>query len=296
MPEVSRRRDSSNREDDARYRRREAYRSGEVTLGVPGRAMERMRIAVWERLPLWVQLRCGTDPKALGALALVLGVAVTFAVHHFWTGSPEPVRAPVAEQAVAAPGPNSRPPSAHGRGQAQASMPSGAGGPPGDAGRRLVVDVTGKVRHPGIHRLPPGSRVTDALQAAGGALPGANTAGLNQARLLADGEQIVVGTGAAGSGQVAGAGGAGASGGAAGPGAGAGNGPPGAVGLPAGPVSLNTATEQQLDALPGVGPVMARHIIEFRTRHGGFTSVDQLRQVKGIGERRFADLRPLVQP
>jgi competence protein ComEA len=294
VPEALRRRDPPNREDDAGYRRREAYRPGEVPPGVPGRAMERMRIAVWERLPLWVQLRCGTDPKALGALALVLGVAVTFAVHHFWAGSPEPVRAPVAEQAVAAPGPNSRPPSTHGRGQAQASMPSGAGGPPGDAGRRLVVDVAGKVRHPGIHRLPPGSRVTDALQAAGGVLPGANTGGLNQARLLADGEQIVVGTGAAGGGQAAGAGGAGASGGT-GPGAGAGNGPPGVAGLPAGPVSLNAATEQQLDALPGVGPVMARRIIEFRTRHGGFTSVDQLRQVKGIGDRRFADLRPLVQ-
>lgn len=65
---------------------------------------------------------------------------------------------------------------------------------------------------------------------------------------------------------------------------------------PAGPVSLSTATEQQLDSLPGVGPVLARHIIEFRTQHGGFTSVDQLRQVTGIGDRRFADLRPLVQP
>ena len=61
-------------------------------------------------------------------------------------------------------------------------------------------------------------------------------------------------------------------------------------------MSLSTATEQQLDTLPGVGPVLARHIIEFRTQHGGFTSVDQLRQVTGIGDRRFADLRPLVQP
>lgn len=79
-------------------------------------------------------------------------------------------------------------------------------------------------------------------------------------------------------------------------GRGSGSGVPSAGGGPGGPVSLSSATEQQLDALPGVGPVLARHIIEFRTQHGGFTSVEQLRQVTGIGDRRFADLRPLVEP
>ncbi|MEU9119523.1 ComEA family DNA-binding protein [Streptomyces sp. NPDC048506] len=242
-----------------------------------------------------MQLRCGTDPKALAALVLVLVVAVGFAVQHFWTGRPEPVRAPAAER-PAAPGPDPGarasllpPPSA------AASSAGAAGGPPGVAGRQLVVDVTGKVRHPGIHRMPPGSRVIDALRAAGGVLRGTSTRGLNRARLLTDGEQIVVGAaGEAGAG--AGGGGGGAAGsGDMGPG-GAGAGPSGSGGGPPGPVSLGTATEQQLDALPGVGPVLARHIIEFRTRHGGFSSVDQLRQVTGIGERRFADLRPLVQP
>ncbi|MFE9140540.1 ComEA family DNA-binding protein [Streptomyces tubercidicus] len=173
-----------------------------------------------------------------------------------------------------------------------------ANGPPGGAGRQLVVDVTGKVRHPGIQRMPPGSRVVDALRAAGGVLRGANIRGLNRARLLTDGEQIVVGAagaaGAAGGGGGAGAG-AGTGSGDVGAG-GSGSAPPGAGGGPGGPVSLSTATEQQLDSLPGVGPVLARHIVEFRSQHGGFRSVDQLRQVTGIGDRRFADLRPLVVP
>jgi competence protein ComEA len=246
---------------------------------------------VCERLPLWVQLRCGTDPKALAALVLVLVVAVGFAVQHFWAGRPEPVRAPAVEGAPGVPGP--------GTGTRSSSLPpppsspssaAMADGPPGGGGRQLVVDVTGKVRHPGIHRMPPGSRVIDALSAAGGVLHGASTRGLNRARLLTDGEQIVVGaTGAGADGGGPGAAGPGA---AAGAGTGAGAGASG----PSGPVSLSTATEQQLDALPGVGPVLARHIVEFRTQHGGFTSVDQLRQVTGIGERRFADLRPLVEP
>ncbi|MFE0190858.1 helix-hairpin-helix domain-containing protein [Streptomyces sp. NPDC058989] len=237
-----------------------------------------------ERLPLWVQLRCGTDPKALAALVLVLVVAVGFAVQHFWAGRPELVRAPAVEGAPGVPGPGAgtRPSSL----PAPPSSPSSAAmasGPPGGGGRELVVDVTGKVRHPGIHRMPPGSRVIDALSAAGGVLHGASTRGLNRARLLSDGEQIVVGVSGAG----AGGGGPGAAGTGEASGVGAG---------PSGPVSLSTATEQQLDALPGVGPVLARHIVEFRTQHGGFTSVDQLRQVTGIGERRFADLRPLVEP
>ncbi|MGW7574044.1 helix-hairpin-helix domain-containing protein [Streptomyces sp. NPDC054765] len=245
-----------------------------------------------ERLPLWVQLRCGTDPKALGALVLVLVVAVGFAVQHFWAGRPEPVRAPTAERSAAAGGPAPRSPSLPPSSSSAAAV---AHGSPGGAGRQVVVDVAGKVRHPGIHRMPPGSRVIDALEAAGGVLRGVSTGGLNRARLLTDGEQIVVagaGAGAAGAGGGAGSAGAGA----AGPGSGAPSAGGGGGGGPAGPVSLSTATEQQLDSLPGVGPVLARHIVEFRTQHGGFTSVEQLRQVTGIGDRRFADLRPLVQP
>ncbi|MFE2225994.1 helix-hairpin-helix domain-containing protein [Streptomyces kronopolitis] len=251
------------------------------------RRRERVWLAVRERLPLWVQLRCGTDPKALAALLLVLVVAVGFAVQHFWTGRPEPVRAPAAERPVGAFGPRSSSQPA-----SSSSAAAVTNGPPGEAGRQLVVDVTGKVRHPGIHRMPPGSRVIDALQAAGGVLRGANLRGLNRARRLTDGEQIVVGApgGGAGAGGGPGATDAGAGG------SGSGGGGPGGGGGAGGPVSLSSATEQQLDSLPGVGPVLARHIIEFRTQHGGFTSVEQLRQVTGIGDRRFADLRPLVEP
>lgn len=250
-----------------------------------------MWCAVRERLPLWVQLRCGTDPKALAALVLVLVVAVGFAVQHFWAGRPEPVRAPAVERAGGTSGPDPRAPSLP---SASSTATAVANGPPGTAGRQLVVDVTGKVRHPGIQRMPRGSRVVDALRAAGGVLRGANIQGLNRARLLTDGEQIVVG--AAGAAGAAGGGG-GTGGGPADVGAGGpGSGLPSSGGGPGGPVSLSAATEQQLDSLPGVGPVLARHIVEFRSQHGGFTSVDQLRQVTGIGDRRFADLRPLVVP
>ncbi|KIZ18351.1 DNA-binding protein [Streptomyces natalensis ATCC 27448] len=258
-------------------------------------------------MPLWVQLRCGTDPKALAALALVLVVALGFAVQHFWGASPEPVRAPAAARAEAAPGAGPRPSSLSPSLSPSLSGSLPSPGPtarraPGGTPQELVIDVAGKVRHPGIHRLPPGSRVTDALRAAGGVLHGASTLGLNRARLLTDGEQIVVGEPRAGGAGDTGSGGSGGSGGNAGTAAGAGgaaagNGSAGgAAAGGGGPVSLNAATEQQLDALPGVGPVLARHIIEFRTQHGGFTSVEQLRQVTGIGDRRFADLRPLVQP
>ncbi|PWG07010.1 DNA-binding protein, partial [Streptomyces sp. V2] len=159
-----------------------------------------------------------------------------------------------------------------------------AGGVP-SAGGEIVVDVSGKVRDPGVHRLPAGSRVVDALRAAGGVRPGADVSGLNQARFLVDGEQVAVGVPGAvgGAGGVSGSGGVAGGGGAAGGGAGV-------------PVSLGTATVEQLDALPGVGPVLAQHILDYRTQHGGFRSVDELRQVNGIGERRFSELRELVRP
>ncbi|MBR7678881.1 ComEA family DNA-binding protein, partial [Streptomyces daliensis] len=140
-----------------------------------------------------------------------------------------------------------------------------------------MVDVSGKVREPGVHRLPAGSRVEDAIEAAGGARRGTDMRGLNRARLLVDGEQIVVGGDSrAGGGVGAGSSPAPGSTGATG-GAGAASG---------GTVSLSTATVEQLDTLPGIGPVLAQHIIEYRDQHGGFTSIDQLRDVNGIGERR----------
>ncbi|WP_234317607.1 ComEA family DNA-binding protein [Streptomyces rimosus] len=249
-------------------------------------------------------MRCAIDPRALAALVVVFLVAVVLAVHHFWAARPQPVRAPAATQAtpVPAPAPAPRP---------QVTAPAGV--PSAATGRLLVVDVVGKVHRPGIHRLPLGARVADALREAGGVLDGANIRGLNRARLLVDGEQIAVdapGAGPGAVGQGAGLGGApGAGSGSSASGAGAadgassgsagtsvGTGGTGGTGAGAAPVSLNSATAEQLDALPGVGPVLARHIIEYRTAHGGFTSVEQLRDVNGIGDRRFADLRPLVQP
>ncbi|MGW7690209.1 helix-hairpin-helix domain-containing protein [Streptomyces asiaticus] len=246
----------------------------------PLRRRDRAGLALRERLPLWLQLRCGMELKTVAALAVALLTAVAFAAYHFWTGRPQTVRAPDPEPPRAAP---SEP----------GPTPGGQLTPSG-GGRKVVVDVTGKVRRPGLRKLPPGSRVADALEAAGGARPGADLSGLNRARPLVDGEQIVVGAPAAGP-PAPGAAVSGSNAPNAPNGPNAPNAPAG-PGAPGGSVSLNSATAEQLDTLPGVGPVLARHIIDYRTQHGGFRSIDELREVNGIGERRFADLRPLVQP
>jgi competence protein ComEA len=138
---------------------------------------------------------------------------------------------------------------------------------------RVVVDVVGAVRRPGLYRLAQGSRIADALARAGGATGKADLAQVNLAAPLADGEQVVVPKGG-----VAGA---------------AGSAAPGA---PAAPVSLSTATLEQLDGLPGVGPVTAQKILDFRTKHGAFSSVDELDAVSGIGPKRLEQLHELVVP
>ncbi|MDT0404903.1 MULTISPECIES: ComEA family DNA-binding protein [Streptomyces] len=237
---------------------------GEGARAFPGRG--RVGPALRERLPVWVQARCGLERRSVVALSALLVLAVGFAVQHFWTGRTEPVRAPEVVRAAVP----------HGDTAAKSVGAS-------SAAPEIVVDVGGKVREPGIHHLPAGSRVEDALRAAGGVRPGTRTDALNRARFLVDGEQVVVGGPAP-----------------AGTPSGGGAGPPGTTGTAAGagpttPVSLNTATPDQLDALPGVGPVLARHIVEYRTRNSGFRSVDELREVNGIGDRRFADLRALVR-
>ncbi|WP_406395396.1 helix-hairpin-helix domain-containing protein [Streptomyces sp. NBC_00887] len=237
--------------------------------------------ALRERLPLWVQLRCGLEPKALAALAVVLAGAAALAATHFWSVRPQPVHAPeqVKEAAAAHPvAPGSFDPQG-----GPGLMPGSSAGPPPTAamGGQIVVDVSGKVRRPGIQRLPAGSRVADALRAAGGVREGTDVTALNRARVLTDGEQVVVGVPAV---QPAGGGSAGG-----------GDGRGGQAGPPT-PVSLTTATVEQLETLPGVGPVLAQHIVDYRTEHGGYRSVDELREVNGIGDRRFEDLRPLVRP
>lgn len=141
----------------------------------------------------------------------------------------------------------------------------------------VVVSVVGLVARPGLQTLSRGARVADAVAAAGGLLPQADPASINLAALVADGQQIAVGVPGASTGAPA------AGGGAAVPGA-----------APAGPVDLNTATVAQLDALAGIGPVLAQRIVDYREQHGRFASVDQLDDVPGIGPALYARLKPLV--
>jgi competence protein ComEA len=146
------------------------------------------------------------------------------------------------------------------------------------------VSVAGAVAKPGVVTLPFASRVVDAIDAAGGASHGADPNALDLAAKLADGMRVYVPK----IGEHVSPMPAGASGDAAGADAAAGS------GAPDSPVDLNTATEAQLEALPGIGPSLASAIMATRERLGGFRSVDELREVRGIGDRRFADLRPLV--
>ncbi|MER8235977.1 ComEA family DNA-binding protein [Streptomyces sp. NPDC094049] len=244
--------------------------------GSPPGARRRLAAALRERTPVWVQTRCGLEPRTLAALTVVLVTAGGLAGGYFWAGRPEPVQAPdlvraAASMAPSAPGPVPRAGAEAGRG----ALPAPGGANPG--GAKVIVDVGGKVHRPGVLTLPAGSRVADALRAAGGAKENTDLTGLNRARVLLDGEHVLVGL-------------PGISATGPGSGSGAGSGGPGV------PLSLNTATVEQLDGLPGVGPVLAGHIVDHRAEHGGFRSVGELREVNGIGERRFADLEPLVRP
>ncbi len=148
--------------------------------------------------------------------------------------------------------------------------PSGSAGPGGGS---VTVDVAGKVRRPGIAVLETGSRVVDALEAAGGARDGVDLTDLNLARVLVDGEQILVGVA---------------------PPAGVAATMTGATSPVAGLVNINTADQVALESLPDVGPVTAQAILAWRSEHGAFTSVDQLLDVDGIGEATLAKLAPYV--
>jgi competence protein ComEA len=157
-------------------------------------------------------------------------------------------------------------------------QPVGIQEPPPTASRpaTVTVDVTGKVRHPGIAVLDAGARVVDALEAAGGVKRGVDVSDLNLARVLVDGEQVVVGvpapTGAAAAAQLPAG---------------------GSTGAPT-LLNLNTATEAELETLPEVGPVTAASILAWRDQHGGFTAVDELLEVDGIGEVTLSKLAPYV--
>jgi competence protein ComEA len=211
------------------------------------------------------------DPGRRGvrALAVVAALVILAAAFLAWRARPrvEPVPAPLDGAATEA---------------GRTAAPGGSPPTPG-AEAEIVVAVTGKVRRPGLVRLPGGARVADAITAAGGALPGADVSFLNLARKVTDGELIVVGVPVPP--------GVGESSGSAGPG---GSGPPGPAGQPGGRVNLNTATLAQLDSLPGVGPVLAQRIIDHRERNGAFRAVTDLREVDGIGATRFEQLKDLV--
>jgi competence protein ComEA len=137
----------------------------------------------------------------------------------------------------------------------------------------VVVDVAGAVREPGVYRLPAGSRVEDAVRRAGGPTARAQLEAVNRAARLADGQQVVVPELLPG-GVAATATGAGED----------------------GPISLGTATVEQLDTIDGIGPVTAENIVEFRDQHGGLASVDQLDEVSGIGPATMESLRARLQP
>jgi len=150
----------------------------------------------------------------------------------------------------------------------------------------LVVDVEGEVRRPGIQRVPSGSRAAVAVTQAGGLTRHGDATAVNLAAPLHDGQQVVVPRrGAAGL--------AAAPGAAADPAVGDSAGVPG---VPAQPVSLSSATVAQLDTLDGIGPTLAARIVAYRTAHGGFRSIDELKQVEGIGEKRFASLKAGLTP
>ena len=155
------------------------------------------------------------------------------------------------------------------------SPPGGAASSVAPASGELVVDVEGKVKHPGIVTLPAGSRVHEAVAKAGGVRGKVDTSTLNMARVLMDGEQILVGVEPVAA--------APANGSSPGSGGGA-------------RISLGTATLEQLDTLPGIGPVTAQAILDHRSEHGPFTSVDDLLDVKGIGEATLEDIRDQVTP
>ena len=141
----------------------------------------------------------------------------------------------------------------------------------GGSGRDVVVHVAGAVREPGVYRLPAGSRVTDAVERAGGATRPAGVEGINLAAVLADGQQVVVPGRTAGSAT--------------------------ATGTAAdGPISLGTATLEELDTIEGIGPVTAQNILDFREQNGGVSSVDDLDQISGIGPATMEALRGRLQP
>ena len=233
---------------------------------LPGRHASRRAVAGrWAGLvPEGLRGRTALGPGQVAVLAVLAVVGLALTCWWLVRSSSHEVAAPVtlAAQRPALATPSGR----------QAT----SGGSAAPAVRaKVVVDVTGRVRHPGLAVLHQGARVADAIRAAGGARTGVDLSSLNLARVLTDGEQVVVG-----------------------------GAPAGATGAPAslpssgapvtGLVNLNTADQTALESLPEVGPVTAQAIVAWRAEHGGFTSVDQLLDVDGIGDATLAQVAPYV--
>ena len=190
----------------------------------------------------------GLSRRQLFGAAAAVAVLLLLAIRHFGGGSAAPTATPLPTPVRAKPA----------------------------AAKLLVIDVAGAVRRAGLYRLRSGSRIDDAIAAAGGPTSKAQLDSVNLAAPVADGEQIVVpGRGAAG---VAAAS------------------PPAAGSSPSAPLDLNSATLEQLEGLPGIGPVTAQKILDYRQAHGAFHSVAELEGVPGIGPAHMAQLKGLVIP
>lgn len=223
-----------------------------AAVGEPGSALRTMGV-----------LAAGVGQKALSftrehlaAVVLVLVVGTGWTVYGLLQARSTPVAVAAVPTVVASP------------------TPTPSATPP-----EVLVHVLGAVRRPGLVRLPQGSRVADAIDAAGGLTGSAEPGELNLAAVVPDGAQVVVGTRSKPGGEVRAAVGDGGGGTATG----------------SGTVSLNTATLQQLDTLPGVGPVTAQKILDWRAEHGRFTAVTELQEVDGIGPKTYADIAPHVR-
>lgn len=142
---------------------------------------------------------------------------------------------------------------------------------------KVMVDVAGGVKTPGVYELPATSRVMDAITAAGGTLPGTDTSDINLARIIKDGEQVYVEPAAVPKSFVQG------------------SAPIRVVKKKSGPININRATVGELDSLPGIGPVLASRIIDYRKANGPFISIDDLQKVSGIGSAKFAQLKSKVR-
>ena len=240
-------------------------RPAPTTVRMPGRHASRRTSGWTSPVPDALRGRIALGPSQVAVVAVLAVIGLVLTCWWLVRGSGHQVAAPTT---LATPAAALATPVTEGGTSGVAGATTSAGAKP-----KVVVDVTGKVRHPGIAVLHQGARVIDALRAAGGARPGVDLGGLNLARVLADGEQIVVGRPAAA-------------------------GPIGSMPTSGSPVTglvnINTADQTALESLPEVGPVTAQAIIAWRGQHGGFSSVDQLLDVDGIGDATLAKLTPYV--